>query len=183
MKLWPWKILRRAELAALRAAADAGEVDNAEATKLAAERDEIREDRNQLLKERAELQNSVKDQARRLREAETEYEHLQDEADTSANTADDLRRQLQARGVEMARLKAELADARHGESQVYVLQSKGAPISAARSKQGAIKAAEIFGVSPEDWKPSDGTRTAGWEITPIQLVAEKPQRIPSQARR
>ncbi|WJY43230.1 hypothetical protein QT196_38885 (plasmid) [Streptomyces sp. P9-2B-2] len=175
--------MRRTELEALRAAAATGEVDNQEAAKLAEELDAIREDRNQLLGQRAELQNRVQDLEKDLATAQTEYEHLQDEADNSANSADRLRSQLRTRDEGMTRLQAELADARHGECEVYVLQSKGAPINAARSKQGAIKAAEIFGVPPEDWKPSDGTRTDGWTITQIQLVAGAPQAIPSQASR
>ncbi|MGA5564307.1 hypothetical protein ACPCUV_24520 [Streptomyces platensis] len=181
--LWPWRAVRHAELDALRAAAATGEVDNQEAAKLAEELDAIREDRNQLLAQRAELQNRVQDLEKDLATAHAEYERLQDEADNSANTADRLRSQLRTRDGKMTRLQAELADARHGECEVYVLQSKGAPINAARSKQGAIKAAEIFGVPPEDWEPSDGTRTDGWAITPVQLVAGGPQVIPSQADR
>ncbi|MCF3143750.1 hypothetical protein [Streptomyces platensis] len=157
--LWPWKAVRRTEL------------------------DALREDRNQLLEQRAELQIEVQGLSRDLRDAHAEYERLQEEADTSANTADGLRSRLRIRDEEMAGLKAALVHAQRGESEVYLLQSKGAPINAARSKQGAIKAAEIFGVPPEGWKLSDGTRTDGWTITPIQLVADAPQAIPSQADR
>ncbi|GAB7036032.1 hypothetical protein AB0G35_24140 [Streptomyces sp. NPDC021749] len=180
MKLWPWKLTRRSDLDELRAAAAAAVIDNQEATK---QRDDLREERNQLLKQRAELQIEVQDLSKNLRDAQAEYERLQEEADTSANTADGLRSQLRIRDEEMARLKDELAHARHGESEVYVLQSKGAPINAARSWQGAVQAAEMFGVPADSWGPSAGTRTDGWTITEIQLVADAPPAIPSQAGR
>ncbi|MFG2895067.1 hypothetical protein [Streptomyces sp. NPDC048248] len=183
MKLWPWKMLRRASLDELLAAAATGEVDNAEAAELAAELEVIREDRDQLLKQRAELQITVQDLRQALRNAQDEFERLQEEADTSADKADGLSHRLELWDETITRLQAELADARHGESEVYVLQSRSAPISAARSRQGAINAAGIFGVPAEGWEPSDGPRTDGWEITRIHLMAEEPQDIPSQARR
>lgn len=183
MKLWPWKLTRRSDLDELRVAAAAGAIDNQEAPKLAAERDDLREERNQLLKQRAELQIEVQDLSKNLRDAHAEYERLQEEADASADTADGLRSRLRIRDEEMARLKDALAHARHGESEVYVLQSKGAPINAARSWQGAVQAAEMFGVPAESWGPSAGTRTDGWTITEIQLVAGAPPAIPSQAGR
>lgn len=183
MKLWPWKLLRRAECEALREAAATGELDNAEATALAAERDKLREDRNQLLSQRADLQIRVQDLTKELSDSQAEYGRLQEEADTRADKLDGLSIVLPLRDEEITQLQAQLADARHGAFNVYVLQSKGAPITAARSREGAIKAAQIFGLPAEGWGPWDGTRTDDWSITPIQLVAEEPQRIPSQQQR